>query len=92
MRAELENLDAHVLEGRCPYAPGEGGGEPLRRSFSAATGWLVGFYSNLGPGELTHPGEHVHVHVLIPGPEPFVGHVDSVGARKGAAIRLPVAR
>ena len=35
------------------------------------------------------PGERVHVHVILPGIEPFVGHVDQVIVPAGGRVLVP---
>jgi hypothetical protein len=87
---ELDELDAHVLNGRCPYAgPGSSGTEPVKGGRSRAHGTLVGFYTAGEPGRLTHQGQNTHVHVVLAGPSPFVGHVDGVRILSGASLSVP---
>lgn len=87
---ELDELDAHVLNGRCPYAgPGASGTEPVKGGRSRAQGTLVGFYTDGEPGRLTHQGQNTHVHVVLAGPSPFVGHVDGVRILSGASLSVP---
>lgn len=93
IRGDFDDLDAHVLNGRCPYAgPGSSETDPVRAQTKSASGRLVGFFTRLEPGILTHHGSQTHVHVLLEGDTPFVGHVDAVRIRKGATLRLPAAR
>ena len=92
VRGELEELDAHVLNGRCPYAgPGSKETDPVTRARTRASGTLVGFYTELEPGLITHHGSRTHVHVLLEGDPAFVGHDDAVRIRRGARIGLPLA-
>lgn len=92
IRGELDELDAHVLNGRCPYVgSGPENTDPVRTPRAHANGTLIGFYTELEAGLLTHHGSRTHVHVLIEGAAPFVGHVDSVRIRQGARICLPQA-
>lgn len=83
-------LEAHVLNGACPYAsvpaPGK---EPLRRSFAMARGRAVGFHAPSEGGRLVHHGETLHMHVVLERPEPFVAHVDRTGLAAGGRIRIP---
>jgi acetolactate decarboxylase len=86
-------LDAHVLRGGCPFAGEvEPGREPIRRSFEDARARLVGFHAPGAAGELTHHGTSSHVHVVIAGSQPFVGHVDRVELAPGAVLSVPVLR
>jgi alpha-acetolactate decarboxylase len=90
IRGELEHLDAHVLNGRCPYSgPGTKETDPIASARSFARGTLVGFYTLAEPGVLTHRGSRTHVHVVLDDREPFVGHVDAVRIRRGGRIALP---
>ena len=88
----LSGLALHVLNGACPFAQPLAPDDPrapLRRKQERARGLLVGFYSQGAPGELTHHGSATHLHVLLHGDEPLMGHVDAVGLQPGAVLRLP---
>jgi len=92
IRGRVESLQSHVLAGRCPYAEDTAGAEPVRERHASAQATLVGFYSTLPAGELTHHGSLLHMHVLIedsPGHVIWLGHVDSVRIPKGALIQVP---
>lgn len=93
IRGRVEALQSHVLAGRCPYNSADtSGAEPVRERHAAAQATLVGLYSNLPPGELTHHGSRLHVHVLIEDPTGAVtrvAHVDSVRIPKGAMVQVP---
>lgn len=84
-------LEAHVLNGACPYAgtlaPGQ---EPLRRSFALARGRAIGFHAPGEGGRLVHHGETLHTHVVLERPERFVAHVDRTGLAAGGRIRIPL--
>jgi hypothetical protein len=91
---DLDELDAHVLNGRCPYAgPGAGpdaaATAPVEDARARAHGTLVGFYTDGEAGKLTHRGERTHVHVVLEGVDPFVGHVDAARVLSGASLALP---
>lgn len=86
---EFTTLRAHVLVGRCPFAADpERRGEPARFERELARGCLVGFYTTLPSGTLTHHGTRVHVHVVLDGADEPSGHVDSVRVVAGR-LRLP---
>jgi hypothetical protein len=88
LEGELASLDAHVVAGACP-ASGVAGPEPVRRHWERVSARLVGFFSERPPGELTHAGTRTHVHVLVAGAEPFVGHVDAVKISARTRIFVP---
>ena len=50
---------------------------------------LVGFFSREPSGALTPPGSRVHVHVVVAGAQPFVGHVDAVTIPPRTRILVP---
>jgi alpha-acetolactate decarboxylase len=90
VEGDLADVEAHVLNGQCPYAgPVDPKHEPIRRSFPLVRARLVGFYAPNAVGELVHHGQATHVHVLVEEPEVFVGHVDSASVRNGAWLRVP---
>ena len=90
IEGELFALEAHVLNGACPFA-GEvpAGCEPLRRSLAHTSGMLVGFYAPRAAGQLVHHGEAIHAHVVLTTPEPYVGHVDHAAIAAGARVSWP---
>lgn len=84
------NVRAHVLNGRCPWAgSGPPETEPVRRLLPLAAGRLVGFYTELPPGTITHVGEKTHVHLLVKEGESLVAHVDELQIAPGALLQLP---
>ena len=68
VHGRVAGLETHVLAGRCPYAPGDTqGSEPVRRTTAQAEVVLVGLYTDLPAGVLTHHGAKTHVHALLRG-------------------------
>ncbi|MBK7642973.1 MAG: acetolactate decarboxylase [Planctomycetes bacterium] len=91
IEGEFRDVRAHVLHGRCPYmGKGPRETEPVRRLLPSAKGRLVGFYTTLSPGTLTHMGEKTHVHLLVKEGEPLAAHVDALRIEAGAVLELPV--
>ena len=90
---QLEELETHVLNGACPLA-GEVTEEtrPARDAFPPGPGRLMGFYSFLGPGVITHHDSPLHVHVVLEGSEPYAGHVDAVRITRGSKLSIPRAQ
>jgi alpha-acetolactate decarboxylase len=93
IEGELEALEAHVLQGRCPYdAADTSGAEPIRHREALVRGTLVGYWSSEPPGVVAHHDTPLHVHVLVPPDREragYVGHVDTVRVRAGARLRVP---
>lgn len=93
VEGEFTSVDAHVLNGQCPFA-----GEvdldhkPVRRSFERVQGTLVGFFAPNSEGDLVHHGQATHMHLVHSGAEPFVGHVDRADLVAGVRLRIPAAR
>jgi len=85
---ELLNLQSHVIDGNCPIANPDGPA-PARQVAERAQGRLVGFYSTLPPGTLTHHGSPLHVHVVLAGKKPLVAHVDDVIVTAGSTLLVP---
>jgi len=90
VHARVDALATHVLAGRCPYAPNDtDGSEPLRRTLDHAEAVLVGLFTDLPPGVLTHHGAKTHVHALLRGELDYVGHVDEARIPIGTTLLLP---
>jgi acetolactate decarboxylase len=86
----FHDVRAHVLHGRCPeMGAGPPETEPVRRMLPVAHGRLVGFYTELPAGTLTHTGEKTHVHLLVKEGESIVAHVDGLQIDAGAVLKLP---
>jgi hypothetical protein len=60
----------------------------IRASVPSATGTLVGFFAPRGDERLIHPGERMHLHVVLPSTGQ-VGHLDGANVGSGAVLRLP---
>ena len=88
----LAELQLHVTAGRCPRAHPELADDerPFRAEFGATRGTLVGVFAEDAGGDLMHHGEKAHLHALVGGERPLVGHVDGVVVAPGAVLRLPV--
>jgi hypothetical protein len=91
VEGSFADVHAHVLNGRCPMGgPGSSETEPVRRVLPIAKGRLVGFYTALPPGTLTHAGENTHVHLLVKEGESIACHVDALQISAGAVLKLPL--
>lgn len=97
IEGELTGLDIHVINGGCPIRA-EMLGEPLpedqqpwRAKCDQATGRLIGIYAEGGAGTLTNHGSNTHVHALLKDNSGalFTAHVEHVGLKAGAVIKLP---
>jgi hypothetical protein len=89
----LFEVRAHVLNGRCPMGgPGPAESEPVRRFLPEVHARLVGFYTTLPPGTLTHHGQRTHLHLLVKEGEPIAAHVDDLRVAPGAVLKLPRGR
>lgn len=87
VEGELRELDAHVLNGACPFAADPARrGEPVRFHREGVRGRLVGFFTTLPAGTLTHHGTRLHVHVILD-EGAVTGHVD--GAVIDGILRVP---
>lgn len=85
-------LELHVLNGACPRAnpvPPDSPLAPFQLALPRSEGTVVGFFGQDEAGKLTHHGQRTHLHVLLEGPEPRVGHVDALALAPGALLRLP---
>jgi len=94
VRGECFDLRLHVLNGACPMRPGAhltAAQEPyVFESTKGIQATLVGFRAGDSVGELTHPGTTLHLHAIVDvDGTPMTGHVERVGVRSGATLRLP---
>ena len=88
IEGELAELEAHVIAGACPQS-GNPGPEPVRRRWQRVPARLVGFFSRQSSDALTPHGTRAHVHVVVAGAQPFVGHVDAVTIPARTRILVP---
>ena len=89
VRGALDSLEAHVLRGRCPHAPDDPEGQPpLRVEGQLLDALLVGFWTRLPAGALTHRGQRTHVHVLRERAG-VSAHLDALELGEGATLFLP---
>ncbi len=89
IEGDFEGLELHVINGSCPYRHEEGAPEPIRSSMDSAAGTLCGFFFEGEPGILTHHGQRLHVHALIPGDAAVAGHVDALNLAPACILSLP---
>jgi alpha-acetolactate decarboxylase len=90
VRGRLVALDAHVLNGACPESGSPpAGSEPVRRHEAQTFGILVGFWVREGTGVITHAGQSLHVHVIVPGERAYTAHVDRVRIAAGSTLYVP---
>ena len=57
----------------------------------AATGTILGFYSEHHQGVFTHRGANTHMHVVLPAKR-LTGHVDHANVPADSTVRLPDVR
>jgi alpha-acetolactate decarboxylase len=104
IRGAFQNLQWHVINGACPVHAERAGIElpkdksPAKVTYKEATGTLVGVFAKNAAGRITHPGTSLHTHAIvelnvgldnIQFTSELTGHVESVGVKAGAVLRLP---
>lgn len=85
----LATLDAHVLNGSCPFASPAPEHEPYRARLEGVDVTLVGVLADGAEGVLTHHGRTSHVHVLTQDEQPLAAHVDELCFQGGFNLLLP---
>lgn len=90
IEGKVKELDAHVIAGSCPMANPDVE-SPARFSINrSANARLVGVYAEGSEGDLTHPGELTHMHVIMNrSGQMITGHVDHVIVGEDAILRVP---
>jgi hypothetical protein len=66
--------------------------QPFESEMEEIGGRLVGVFAKDAVGNLTHPATSTHTHLLFKDPtsgKTVTGHVEQIGLRKGAVLRLP---
>lgn len=92
VEGELTGLRWHVIDGR-RLTPGPSSHEQHMRMAAKGEAPLVratllGFFSKQHQGVFTHRGQNIHFHFIDP-EKRLSGHVDAVGIRKGAILKVP---
>ena len=94
----LEKVRMHVINGACPIRarmkkiqlPKQQ--QPHEADMPVVEGTVVGLFAKDQVGKLTHPATMTHAHILYRDPstgETVTGHLEAVGLRKGAVLKLP---
>jgi hypothetical protein len=63
----------------------------LRSALPSGAGSIVGFFANRDGDRFVHPGERLHLHVVLPAAG-HVGHLDSATIDPGSVLWLPARR
>ena len=89
----LQDIEWHVMKGAPAagdvlHSHGDHARTGVSRTTKQASATLIGFFSNKDQGVFTHMGSNTHFHVILT-KEKLMGHVDSVGLKKGAALYVP---
>ena len=82
-------VEAHVLQGGCPMAEDERLRKEPHRFELAGPVQLVGFFSRLPAGQITHHGSRIHLHVIAREPVARTGHVDAARLGAGSVLKIP---
>ena len=95
---DVMDVRLHVINGACPIHARlkkvelPKAMQPYETELTKAKGTIVGIFAKDAVGSLTHPATSTHVHLLFVDPasgEQVTGHVEQIGLRKGAVLRLP---
>ncbi len=98
VEGEFSDVRLHVIHGACPMHARlnklelSAEVQPYEGGFSSLGGTLLGVFVENSVGNLTHPGTSVHAHLVFNDPlsgAKVTGHVEKVGIRSGASVRLP---
>jgi alpha-acetolactate decarboxylase len=101
IEGEFSKLRYHVINGACPlHARLTKIDVPLeKRPFEAerehVTGMIVGVFAPDAVGDITHPATSTHMHLVFKDDktgELMTGHVEQLGLREGAVLRLSKAK
>jgi alpha-acetolactate decarboxylase len=101
VEGEFSNLRLHVINGACPLharlrkieLPKEH--QPFEVERDTVKGKLVGVFAKDSVGNITHPATSTHMHLLFNDEKSgntATGHVEQIGLREGAILRLPKAK
>lgn len=98
LEGEVRDVLLHVINGSCPIRARvqnvmlDESERPVELDASALRGRVVGVYARDAVGKLTHPATSVHAHLVFGHDETgerMTGHLERLGAAKGAVLRLP---
>jgi alpha-acetolactate decarboxylase len=98
IEGDVMDVRLHVINGACPIHARlkkveiPKAQQPFEAELKKIKGTIVGVYAKDAVGRLTHPATSTHVHLLFVDPasgEKVTGHVEQIGVRKGAVLRLP---
>lgn len=93
LEGNFSKLQIHVINKHNPAFTGHGGKVKFyhqhreQRNNQQAT--IIGFYSALGQGVYTHPGESWHLHAVIKD-ENVGAHVDGISNNANITLKLPI--
>lgn len=90
IEGEFATLHAHVINGECPMQGSVASDHrPYRLDRENASGTLVGIYAEDSKGNLTHHDSSTHIHIISSAESPITAHVERVGLKAGARLRVP---
>ena len=98
MGFSINDVRLHVINGACPIHARlkkveiPKAQQPFEAELKKVKGTIVGVFAKDAVARLTHPATSTHVHLLFADPasgEKVTGHVEQIGVRKGAVLRLP---
>jgi alpha-acetolactate decarboxylase len=98
VEGEFRNVRLHVINGACPMharlkkieIPREF--QPFEAELENVRGTVVGVFAKDAVGDITHPATSTHVHLVFKDDKSnntVTGHVEQIGLREGAVLRLP---
>ena len=98
IEGEFMDVALHVINGACPIharmmkieLPPQL--QPFEAEMPKVGGKVVGIFAKDAVGNLTHPATSTHIHLLYTDPatgKTVTGHLEKIGLRKGAVLRLP---
>jgi len=98
IEGDVMDVRLHVINGACPIHARlkkieiPKAQQPFEAELKKVKGTIVGVFAKNTVGRLTHPATSTHVHLLFvdtASGAKVTGHVEQIGVRKGAVLRLP---
>jgi hypothetical protein len=98
VEGEFVDVRLHVINGACPIRARMKKEElsdelkPFEAEMPAIRGTIVGVFAKDAVGKLTHPATSTHCHLVFTDPESgkqVTGHIEQIGIRGGAKVRVP---